>query len=400
MASILPEPPPLEDLLVVDLTRALAGPYCTLMLGDMGARVIKVEPPGAGDHTRSWGPPFIGGESAYFLSVNRNKESITLDFTQAEGRDVLRRLIARADVLVENFRPGTLHPFALDYDALADEHPRLIYASISGFGQTGPRRDEPGYDAVIQAEGGLMSLTGEPDREPIRPGVAVADLVSGLMAVQGILLALVTRARTGRGQYVDVAMLDAVCSMLGYQAGLAFAGRKPRRTGNRHPTIAPYDSFEAADGALFVAAGTDVHFRALCEVLDLASIAADARFSTNAGRVEHYPELRPALAARFQQRSRGEWQEALTKAGVPVGVVRNVDEALADPQLAARAMLVDIQHPSAGLLRLLGVPVKLSATPGSVRRAPPRLGEHTEPVLKELGFTGAEIRDLRSAGVL
>jgi crotonobetainyl-CoA:carnitine CoA-transferase CaiB-like acyl-CoA transferase len=400
MPSILPEPAALTDLLVVDLTRALAGPYCTMMLGDMGARVIKIEPPGAGDHTRLWGPPFIGGESAYFLSINRNKESVTLDVARPEGQDALRRMIARADVLVENFRPGTLHPFGLDYGALAARYPRLIYASISGFGQTGPRREEPGYDAVIQAEGGLMSLTGEPDGEPFRPGVAVADLVSGLMAVQGILLALITRARTGRGQHVDVAMLDAVCSMLAYQAGLAFAGCTPRRTGNRHPTIAPYDLFEAADGPVFVAAGTDAHFRALCDVLDLTSIGADPRFATNAGRVEHYADLRPELAAQLHGRSRAEWKKALTTAGVPVGVVREVSEALADVQLVAREMLVDVTHPSAGVLRQLGIPVKLSDAPGSLRRPPPRLGEHTDPILGELGYTDDQIDALRTSGIV
>jgi crotonobetainyl-CoA:carnitine CoA-transferase CaiB-like acyl-CoA transferase len=400
MPPILPDPPPLADLVVVDLTRALAGPYCTLMLGDMGARVIKVEPPAGGDHTRSWGPPFVGGESAYFLSVNRNKESITLDLGRPEGQDAVRRLIARADVLVENFRPGTLQPLRLDYDSVADEYPRLVYASISGFGQTGPRRAEPGYDAVIQAEGGLMSLTGAPDGEPFRPGVAVADLVSGLMAVQGILLALVTRMRTGRGQHVDVAMFDAVCSMLAYQAGLAFAGWVPQRMGNRHPTIAPYDSFDASDGALFVAAGTDAHFRALCEVLDLETLAADVRFSTNAGRVEHYPELRPILAARLKERPGIHWKEALTRAGVPVGAIRDVVQALADPQLVAREMLVDVDHPSAGPIRQLGVPVKLSATPGAVRRPPPRLGEQTDLVLRELGFSDSEIDKLRKAGIV
>jgi crotonobetainyl-CoA:carnitine CoA-transferase CaiB-like acyl-CoA transferase len=395
MPTILPESPPLADLVVVDLTRALAGPYCTLMLADMGARVIKVEPPGSGDHTRSWGPPFIGGESVYFLSVNRNKESVTLDFSRPEAREVLQRLIAGADVLVENFRPGTLDPFGLDYGTLAAEHPRLIYASISGFGQTGPRRAEPGYDAVIQAEGGLMSLTGAPDGQAFRPGVAVADLVSGLMAAHGILLALIARERTGRGQQVDLSMLDAVSSILAYQAGLAFAGETPRRVGNRHPTIAPYDSFATTDGAIFVAAGTDTHFRALCDVLDLPSAAADPRYASNAGRVEHYQELRRTLAARLKERPRAEWKQALTKAGVPAGVVRDVREALEDPQLVDRQMLLDVEHPTAGRVRQLGIPVKLSATPGSVRRPPPRLGEHTDSVLAEFGLTQPQIAALR-----
>src|SRR4051812_29446031 len=259
---------PLDGITVLDLTRVLSGPYCTMMLGDMGARVIKVEQPGKGDDTRAWGPPFLEGESAYFLSVNRNKESITLDFKHPEGRAVLDRLIGKADVLVENFRPGTLAKMGLDYTTLATRFPRLIYCSISGFGQTGPRRSEPGYDAVIQAEGGLMSITGGPDGPPYRLGVAIADIVSGMFAAFGVSAALLARERTGRGQRVDLGMLDATTALLTYQAAICFAtGQAPVRMGNRHPTIVPYEMFPASDGEFVVAVGNDEQWRRFCGVI-------------------------------------------------------------------------------------------------------------------------------------
>src|SRR5919106_4936418 len=257
---------PLDGITVLDFSRVLSGPYCTMLLADMGARVIKIEQPGRGDDTRAWGPPFVSGESAYFLSVNRNKQSVTLDFKQAAGRAVLDRLVARADVLVENFRPGAMQRLGLDYESVAATHPRLVYASISGFGQHGPKRDRPGYDAVVQAEGGLMSVTGAADGPPYRLGVAIADLVAGLLAAQGITLALFARSRTGRGQHVDIGMLDGVAALLSYQAGIFFAtGDAPRRMGNRHPTIVPYELFEASDGEFVLAVGTDDQFKRFCE---------------------------------------------------------------------------------------------------------------------------------------
>ena len=267
--------PPLDGITVLDLTRVLSGPYCTMLLADMGARVIKIEQPGKGDDTRAWGPPFVDGESAYFLSINRNKESVTLDFKKPEGRCLLDRLIAKADVVVENFRPGVLAKLGLDYETLSAKHPRLIHCSISGFGQTGPRRQEPGYDAVIQAEGGLMSLTGAADGPPYRVGIAVADVVSGLFAAQGVALALFARERTGRGQRVDVGMLDSVVALLTYQAGIFFATNEaPHRLGNRHPTIVPYEAFTASDADLLVAVGNDGLFRKFCAAIGLESWAA------------------------------------------------------------------------------------------------------------------------------
>ncbi|HEY7287957.1 MAG TPA: CoA transferase [Vicinamibacterales bacterium] len=391
--------PPLDGLTVLDLTRVLSGPYCTMLLADMGARVIKIEQPGKGDDTRAWGPPFLEGESAYFLSINRNKESVTLDFKQPEGRAVLDQLIARSDVLVENFRPGTLAKLGFDYAALKDRYPRLVYCSVSGFGQTGPRRNEPGYDAVMQGEGGLMSITGTAEGPPVRLGVAIADIVSGMFAAYGISMALFARERTGRGQEVDVAMLDAVTALLTYQAGNFFAsGKSPARLGNRHPSIAPYETFTAADGDFVLAVGNDELWKKFCAV---AELDAGDRFATNRQRVSDYDALRPIIASRLKTRSRQHWIERLTAAGVPCGSVRDLQELFDDPQVKAREMLALIEHQTIGALKVLGVPVKLSETPGLLRSAPPRLGEHTTTVLqRDLGLDAGAIARLREQKVI
>jgi formyl-CoA transferase/CoA:oxalate CoA-transferase len=395
-------PGPLAGITVLDLTRVLSGPYCTMLLGDLGARIIKIERPGTGDDTRAWGPPFVDGESTYFLSINRNKESLTLDFKQAEGRALLERLVARADVLVENFRPGTLDAIGFDYAALSARDPRLVYASISGFGQTGPRRDDPGYDAVIQAEGGLMSITGPAGGPAYRLGVAVADFISGMFAAQGVLAALLARHATGRGQHVDVGMLDAVTALLTYQAGIWFATGEPRtRMGNRHPSIAPYDTFTAADGEFVLAVGNDTQFAACCRVVGMPALADDERFRTNAGRVDHVDALRERLAAIFVTRTRAEWIGALTSAGVPAGSVRDVGEVLRDPQVVARDMVLRTEHAALGIIEQLGFPVKLSATPGTIRRPPPVLGQHTDAILRDdFGIDEDEIARLRSRKVI
>jgi crotonobetainyl-CoA:carnitine CoA-transferase CaiB-like acyl-CoA transferase len=391
--------PPLQGITVIDLTRVLSGPYCTMMLADMGARVIKVEQPRKGDDTRGWGPPFVNGESSYFLSINRNKESITLDLKQAEGRAVLEQLIAKADVLVENFRPGTLDKLGLDYSALSARYPRLIFCSISGFGHSGPRQKEAGYDAVMQAEGGLMSITGSADGPPYRLGVAIADIVSGMFAAQGVTAALFARERTGRGQEVDIAMLDSVVALLSYQAGIYFAnGAAPPRLGNRHPTIVPYETFRASDGDFVVAVGNDDQWKRFCAV---TAFPEDERFATNRQRVTNYDELKPALDARLKCETREHWIDRLKAAGVPCGSVRDLHEVFNDPQTQARDMLVELEHAVAGILKVTGTPLKFSDTPGSIRTPPPLLGEHTSAILAtDLGFDNAHIDSLRTKGVI
>lgn len=391
----------LSGVTVIDFTRVLSGPYCTMVLADHGARVIKLEHPVRGDDTRHWGPPFLGAESAYFLSINRNKESVTLDFKQPEGQQILHELLARADVVVENFRPGTLDATGLGAAAVMARYPRLIYCSVSGYGQTGPRREEPGYDAVMQAEGGLMSITGEADGPALRLGVAITDIVSGLFAAQGVMAALIARGQTGRGQQVDIGMLDATAALLTYQAGSYFAsGVVPARLGNRHPTIVPYESFHASDGEFVIAGGNDEIWRRLCVVIGRAELADDPRYRTNKDRVVLYDEVRAELERALATRTRAEWVRELTAAGVPCGSVREISEVLADPQLAARGMVAEVQHATIGTARVINSPVKLSETPPSVRTAPPTLGQHTTAVLHELGYDTARIDALRSTRVV
>jgi crotonobetainyl-CoA:carnitine CoA-transferase CaiB-like acyl-CoA transferase len=397
-----PDKAPLDGLMVLDFTRVLSGPYCTMLLADMGARVIKIEQPGRGDDTRAWGPPFVNGESAYFLSINRNKESLTLDLKHPSARRVLEPLLQQAGVLVENFRPGTMDRLGLGYDTLAGGFPGLVYCSISGFGQTGPRRAEPGYDAVIQGEAGLMSITGAADGPPFRLGVAIADIVSGMFAAQGIAMALLARARTGLGQRVDIAMLDATAALLTYQAGIYFAtGTTPGRMGNRHPTIVPYETFPASDGEFVLAVGNDEQWRRCCDVIGAAALAADDRFSTNQARVRNHDTLRSLLIEKLRTRRRTDWVADLKRAGVPCGSVREVAEVLADPQLEAREMIATVDHITAGAMKVLGTPIKLSETPGAVRLAPPGLGQHTDRILQEdIGLSRDEIEMLRSSNVV
>jgi crotonobetainyl-CoA:carnitine CoA-transferase CaiB-like acyl-CoA transferase len=391
---------PLDDLLIVDLTRALAGPFCTVMLSDLGARVIKIETPDGGDDTRGWGPPFIGGESAYFLSVNRNKESLTLNLKHDRGKEILHRLLARADVLVENFRPGTMHRFGLDYDTLHAAYPRLIYAAISGFGQDGPFRELTAYDLILQGMGGLMGITGEEGGDPVKVGVAVADICAGMYAAFGVLAALRIRERTGEGQLVDAALMDGQVSWLTYAAGIFFAtGENPGRLGSAHPSIVPYQAFATADGYLNVAVGSEAIWGRFCEVID-PDLARDPRYRTNPDRVAHRRELIGYLETIFSGKTTEEWTQRLGRAGIPHGPILTMADVFRHPQVLHRHMLVELDHPTAGPIKQTGVPVKLSETPARIRSAPPTLGQHTEAILRELEYSSDEIAALRAERVV
>jgi crotonobetainyl-CoA:carnitine CoA-transferase CaiB-like acyl-CoA transferase len=391
---------PLDDLLVVDLTRALAGPYCTMMLADLGARVVKVETPDGGDDTRGWGPPFYNGESAYFLSINRNKQSLTLNLKQPRGRDLLLRLVRRADVLVENFRPGAMDRLGLGYAAVHEIAPRVVYCSISGFGQTGPYRERAAYDLIVQGMGGIMGITGEPDGAPMRVGVAIADICAGMFAAYGILAALRVRERTGAGQWVDAAMLDGQVAWMTYMAANYFAtGENPPRVGSAHLNLVPYQPFPTRDGFVNVAVGSEGLWHKFCEALAIP-IAGDPRFATNADRVANRAVLLDLLFPVFARRTTAEWVERLLRAGVPAGPIYKMSEVMEDVQVRDRAMVVEVEHPKAGRVRVNGVPLKFSETPGGVVSPPPMLGEHSEVVLRELGCNADEIVGLRRDGVV
>ncbi len=375
---------PLSGIRVLDLSRVLAGPYCTMVLGDLGADVIKVESP-EGDETRGWGPPFVAGESAYFLCVNRNKRSMVVNFKTEHGRQILHELIRRSDVLVENFRPGTLARFSLDFESAAAINSNLIYCSITGFGQTGPLRARPGYDFMIQAMGGLMSVTGEPDGEPMKVGVAAADLFAGQNAVIAILAALQARWQTGQGLHLDIALFDSQVAMLANIASsYLISGNLPTRYGNAHANIVPYQSFQARDSWFVLAVGNDKQFEKLCGLVDEPNLANDARFSTNASRVKHREELIAILKPIFMQRNASEWLSSLEGAAIPCGPINSLDQVFAEPQLKARKMLISMEHSTIGDLKLVGSPLKFNSTPVEYQLPPPRLGEHTEEILKEL----------------
>ncbi len=375
---------PLNGIRVLDLSRVLAGPYCTMVLGDLGAEVIKVEPP-EGDETRGWGPPFAGGESAYYLCVNRNKRDIVINLKTDEGKSILRELAMQSDVLVENFRPGTLQKFGLDFETLHAFNPKLIYCSITGFGQTGSMKDKPGYDFMIQASGGLMSITGEPDGEPMKTGVAVVDLFAGQNAIIAILAALQARTLTGEGQHLDIALFD---SQLGWLANVAsnylISGKLPKRHGNAHANIVPYQSFQASDGWFAIAVGNDRQFVRLCDLLGKPELAADEKFATNSARVQNREEIIVLLASIFKAASVSEWLEKLDEAEIPCGPINNFEQVFSMPQVEERGMLVKMNHPTIGELPLVGSPLKMSATPVEYRLPPPLMGEHTEEILREL----------------
>ena len=393
---------PLEGIRVVDLTRILAGPYCTMMLGDMGAEIIKVENPDGGDDTRSWGPPFLNGVSTYFISINRNKKSLTLNLKDERGKELLRDLIRKSDIMVENFRPGTLDKLGFSWEEIHRINPAMIFASLSGFGQTGPRKSEPGFDVVIQGEGGLMSITGEPDGPPNKVGASVADITAGMLAAQGILLSLYHREKTGVGQMVDVGMLDGQVALLTYHANGYFAtGKIPPRRGNKHPSITPYETYSCKDGYFNLGVGNDSLWRRFCDAMGLGEIKEDPKFAVNKDRVDNRLELQEILDAIFAEKTVEETLDGLRGAGVPCGPINNLAQVLSEPQVLAREMVVDVDVPVAGPTKVTGVPIKLSETPGSVRTPPPTLGQHTEEVLESvLGMDEAQRNALRQEGVV
>jgi len=392
----------LSGIRVLDLTRILAGPLCTMMLGDMGADVIKVEPPGAGDDTRSWGPPFAEGESAYYLGVNRNKRSITLNMAVKSGQEVLAGLIRKSDVLVENFKVGTLEKWGFGNDWLQANAPRVVRCSITGYGATGPKAGLPGYDFILQAESGLMGITGEPDGTPMKYGVAIVDICTGMLACNTVLAALNARHTTGRGQHVEVSLFDSGLAMLAnVAANHLVSGRDAGRFGNGHPNIVPYTAYPTSDDMIAVAVGNDAQFVKFAAVLGHTEWASDAQFTRNQDRVMNRDKLDAMIKLELARDGAEVWIARLMAAGIPCGRINSVAQALAAPHAIARDMVTTVEHPTAGAVKMLGIPFRFSDTPASIRRAPPLLGQHTEAVLREeLGFSDTRIAELRTQKVI
>ena len=396
-------PQALADLKVLDLSRVLAMPYCSMMLGDLGAEIIRVERPGVGDETRHWGPPWAGELSAYYLCTNRNKKGITVDLKKKEGQEIIRRLAERSDILLENFLPGDLAKMNLGYEDLKALNPKIIYASVTGYGQSGPYRDQPGFDFILQAQGGLMSIIGEEEGPPMKVGVAIVDITAGLFACSAILAALHYREKTGVGQHIDMALLDAQVAWLANQASnYLVSGKDPRRMGNAHPNIVPYETFRARDGVyIALGVGNDNQWRKFCKLAGIESLTEDPQYATNPKRVENRKKLVPLLQEVFLRKDSGEWLQLLSEAEIPVGPINTIDRVFADPQVLARQMLVEMEHPKVGKFKVVGSPLKLSETPVEYRIPPPLLGEHTEEVLRTvLEYDKETIVRLREAKVI
>jgi len=393
---------PLDGIKVLDLTRALAGPFCTLMLGDYGADVIKIELPGTGDDTRKWGPPFIGEESAYFLSVNRNKRSMTLNFKDPKAVEIFKKLAATADVIVENFTPDVMTRFGIGYEEIQNINPRIVYCSISGFGKTGPYRDRPAYDQIMQGVGGLMSITGTPDGEPEKIGIAVTDIGSGMWGAFAILTALQHRNQSDKGQHIDLAMLDAQVAWLTYQAGYYFATNEaPKRLGKAHPTLVPYQAFMGNDGKYFnVAVGSERLWERFCTGIEKPELKDDQEYSTNGDRVRNRSKIVPLLQEHFLSRSSSEWVTILQGVNVPAGPINDLVDVFTDPQVLHRDMLLTIPHPTLGEVKQTGLPIKFSETPGGIDRHPPLLGEHNNEILTDIGYSADEIKSFSEMDVI
>ena len=392
----------LEGVRVLDLTRALAGPFCTLMLGDYGADVIKIELPGAGDDTRHWGPPFIGEESAYFLSINRNKRSLTLNFKEEQAREIFLKLVAQSDVVVENFTPGVMGRLGLEYATVKQANPNIIYCSISGFGQDGPYQSRPAYDQIMQGISGLMSITGELGGEPQKVGVAVTDIGSGMWAAFAVMSALHHRSQHGEGQYIDISMLDAQIAWLTYQAAYYFAyDRPPQRLGAAHPTLVPYQAFMCQDGKyLNVAVGSERLWDRFCQAVKREDLKDRPEFATNGVRVENRATLVPLLQEYFLTRAADDWVADLQQHNVPAGPINDLADVFSDPQVLHREMLLEMNHPTLGAIKQTGLPIKFSLTPGGLDRPPPLLGEHNGQILKDLGYSDAQIAEMAEKSVI
>ncbi|KAI9091855.1 CoA-transferase family III domain-containing protein [Phlyctochytrium arcticum] len=402
---------PLDGIRVLDLTRVLAGPYCTMILGDYGAEVIKVENPSSGDDTRSWGPPYAPnldandkkpGESAYFLGINRNKKSITVNFKSAEGLGIIKDLVAKSDVLVENFVPGTLDKLGLGYKDFQPINPGLIYASITGYGPTGPYAKNPGYDVIIEAEAGLMHITGEPDGPPVKVGVAMTDMTTGLYAKGAILAALLARARTGKGQKIDISLLECqVASLANIAHNYLIGGQEAKRQGTQHASIVPYQAFSTEDSYIVVGAGNDGQFQKLCARLEMDHLSRNPKFATNSSRVQNRSELIKILSDRFQSNSTAYWLSKFEGIGIPYAPVNNIEQTFEHPQVKHREMIQEVDHPRSGKVKLVGIPVKFSESKPSIRRAPPTHGQHTEDVLKNLlGYSDKQIGEFKTRGAI
>ncbi|MGO9243743.1 MAG: CaiB/BaiF CoA transferase family protein [Verrucomicrobiia bacterium] len=392
---------PLDGIRVVDLSRILAGPYCSMLLSDFGAEIVKIENPDKGDDTRVYGPPFLDGESVYFLSINRGKKSLSLNLKTPEAREILTKLIKNSDVLLENFRKDFLTSIGFGYDEVAKLNPKIIYASVTGYGHTGPWAERPGYDLAIQGQGGIMSLTGDPNGSPYKTGTSLADITAGIYATLGILLALQARQRTGKGQKVDVSLLDGQVSFLTYQAGIYFGtGKSPTRKGNQHPTIVPYETFKARDRYFNLAVGNDRLWGQFCDLLARPDLKTHEKFATNPKRVQNHDDLYPILQTIFAAKTAEEWLAFFEKNGIPCGAVFSVGEVLEHPQVRAREMVVERPHPKLKSVKMTGVPVKLSDTPGVAGDAPPLLGQHTGEVLRDLGYDAKQCADFKKRGIV